>query len=348
MQFLLTIIFFILQYTFHLYSKSELNTLILLLAFSIFIYSLRINKDFKNFLKFLTCKFKNYLITLTFIIAAALATSLTNDIAIMLIFPFLLLYPLKEKEKFFLGVYLTIFINLISSLTAIGNPQNMFLANKFRLTFFSFLKYSIKPVTIWVITFAILFKIINKILKIDFNKKLNLSNNTIKFNFKNFTLNLVAFILFLAIWQFFNVKIASITLIIFSLLYFIFYKKEKYLWKIDINIFFIFAITFPIVNFLSSILTKFQFLFKNSIFFILTSQIISNVPTTIIASKFIHNFKTIFSLANLSGLGTLVASLANLLAFSFLRKINYPNKIFIFTSLNFLFLIIIFMINRLI
>ena len=77
---------------------------------------------------------------------------------------------------------------------------------------------------------------------------------------------------------------------------------------------------------------------------IITSQFISNVPTTILMSKFSSYVHAIFLGTNIGGLGTVVASLANLLAFKQYRYYfkGKPGKYLLaFSAVNFTLLIII-------
>lgn len=77
---------------------------------------------------------------------------------------------------------------------------------------------------------------------------------------------------------------------------------------------------------------------------ILTSQIISNVPAAILLSGFSADFSALLTGVNLGGLGTLIASLASLIAFKFFAK-QYPDQkgafMKVFTIWNVLFLIVL-------
>ena len=77
---------------------------------------------------------------------------------------------------------------------------------------------------------------------------------------------------------------------------------------------------------------------------ILTSQIISNVPATILLSGFSSDYSALLTGVNLGGLGTLIASLASLISFKFFVK-EYPDKkvafLKVFTIWNLLFLLVL-------
>jgi len=77
----------------------------------------------------------------------------------------------------------------------------------------------------------------------------------------------------------------------------------------------------------------------------LLSQIISNIPTTIFLSRFSSNWKILAFAVNIGGIGTVIASFANLIA---LRFIDHPHKVLLFSKYAFLFLPISFVATALV
>ena len=77
---------------------------------------------------------------------------------------------------------------------------------------------------------------------------------------------------------------------------------------------------------------------------ILASQIISNVPAAILLSGFTQDYATLLTAVNLGGLGTLIASLASLIAFKFYGS-AYPERkgafLKVFTLFNIGFLLVL-------
>ena len=55
------------------------------------------------------------------------------------------------------------------------------------------------------------------------------------------------------------------------------------------------------------------------------SQIISNVPATLLLTGFTKNWEMLLIGSNLGGLGTLIASMASLISFKFIAK-EYPDE----------------------
>ena len=78
---------------------------------------------------------------------------------------------------------------------------------------------------------------------------------------------------------------------------------------------------------------------------ILASQVISNVPAAMLLSGFSTNYEAIIVGINIGGLGTLIASMANLISFKILVREYNEFKIryfIVFTVLNVVLLLILF------
>ena len=74
-------------------------------------------------------------------ISAILSMFLTNDIALFIIVPLTLsLQDISDNDYSKMVVFEAIAVNVGSSLTPIGNPQNIFLWNKWGISFFDFIK----------------------------------------------------------------------------------------------------------------------------------------------------------------------------------------------------------------
>ena len=91
----------------------------------------------------------------------------------------------------------------------------------------------------------------------------------------------------------------------------------------------------PISDFLKGIVNN-----NEVIVGIISSQVFSNVPATILLSKFTENAKDLLIGVNLGGLGTLIASMASLISFKFVakEKVNMGKYILTFTIVNIVFL----------
>ena len=74
------------------------------------------------------------------------------------------------------------------------------------------------------------------------------------------------------------------------------------------------------------------------------SQVMSNVPATIMLSGFTNNYKGLILGADIGGLGTLVASLASLISFKLYSSINnsqVKRYLLTFTTVNIVFFVIL-------
>ncbi len=74
----------------------------------------------------------------------------------------------------------------------------------------------------------------------------------------------------------------------------------------------------------------------------LTSQVISNVPSAIVFAPFVTDVKPLLIGVSLGGMGTLIASLANLISWKLYSR-DYPKSIYFryFTIINVVLLVLI-------
>ncbi len=97
------------------------------------------------------------------------------------------------------------------------------------------------------------------------------------------------------------------------------------------------------IPFFTSIFKK--WIIGNEVFWgIVASQVISNVPAAMLLSGFSTNYEAIIVGINIGGLGTLIASMANLISYKILVREHDEFKVrylFVFTLLNFILLIIL-------
>ena len=88
-----------------------------------------------------------------------------------------------------------------------------------------------------------------------------------------------------------------------------------------------------------------QWIVGNEVIFgVISSQVISNVPAAILLSGFSTNYEAIIIGINIGGLGTLIASMANLISYKILVREYDEFKIkylFVFTALNVILLLIL-------
>lgn len=275
------------------------------------------------------------LVYITFIGSMLIA----NDMALLTFLPLgyiVLTSTKKEKYMAFTFIMQNIAANLGGMLTPFGNPQNLYLYTKFNIPTIEFLQIMVIPfiVSIVLITICCLLFVKNEPLQIDDEK--------IKLEPKRTIIYLLLFALSIIIV--FRIIPYVVGLIVIPLFLIIMDKKALKMVDYPLLLTFVFFFIFAgnmaridaIRNVISTLLNK-----NTLIFSTLSCQVISNVPSAILLSKFTTNYKDLLLGVNIGGVGTLIASLASLITFREYHKHN-PNKtiyyILLFSAFNFAFL----------
>lgn len=277
------------------------------------------------------------LIIITFIGSMIIA----NDMALITFLPlgyFALSVSKKERSIPYLFVLQNISANLGGMLTPFGNPQNLYLYSYFHIPTGEFCKIMLPPFLLAVAMLCIccLFVKPEKLeIKDSFNEKMNIKKTV-----------LYTVLFALSILIVFRVVNVLIGLILITAILFVVDKEALYM--VDYALlgtfffFFIFAGNMSRIEsvntLLSSLLQKDTLLFS-----ILSCQVISNVPSAILLSRFTTNYPSLLLGVNIGGTGTLIASLASLITFSE-HRILYPGHskryFWLFTLINVIFLVI--------
>ncbi len=278
------------------------------------------------------------LVYITFIGSMLIA----NDMALITFLPlgyFALSVTKQEKYMAYIFILQNISANLGGMLTPFGNPQNLYIYSYFNIPTAEFMGIMLAPflISVALLTLCCLF------LK---GTRLTITDNyPEKLSIKRTVLYLALFILSLLIV--FRVVHYAIGLVIIPLI--LFFTDRDALKSVDYPLlltfvmFFIFAgnmSKIEAVNTLvSSLLEKSTLLVST-----LSCQIISNVPSAILLSKFTDNYRELLLGVNIGGTGTVIASLASLITFSEYRYLHPGDSkkyILLFTVMNFAFLIIL-------
>ena len=278
------------------------------------------------------------LIVITFLGSMVLA----NDMALLTFLP-LGYTVLKSTDnlKYLAPVFIlqNISANLGGMLTPFGNPQNLYLYSYFNIPTVEFLRIML-PAFLIAITLLVLFCIPVKPIKLSLNEtfpeKLNLRKAILYGLLFAFSIlivfRMVPFVAGLAIIPviLFFVDRDSLKMVDYALLgtFFFFFIFAGNLARLDL-----------VNSILSSLLEK-----DTLIVSILSCQVISNVPSAILLSRFTTEYPALLLGVNIGGTGTLIASLASLITFSEF-KILYPHEtkkyLLIFTALNITFLAVL-------
>lgn len=237
----------------------------------------------------------------------------TNDVALITFVPLSIVVAKKSDINVLKIVILqTLAANLGSSFTPMGNPQNLFIYSFYNLDPSDFFKITAPLVILSVLFLSVI------ILK---SKKINLDLHLEDVEIKNkkdvIFFSILFAIILLSVFHIVDYKLAfSITLLTVLIL------NKKLLTQIDYSLlitfigFFIFigniSTMDSIRSFMMGILNSPQSTFITSI---LSSQVISNVPATMLLSGFTNNFKELLLGVNIGGMGTLIASLASVISY---------------------------------
>ena len=174
----------------------------------------------------------------------------------------------------------------------------------------------------------------------------NVENIEIKDKNKIFLVVALFFLVILSVFKIIDYKITFILTIIFV----VFLDKSLFK-KVDYSLLLTFVAFFIFIGNISS-MEEVKFFMENlfnsskSTYFysILSSQIISNVPATMLISNFTNYSKELLLGVNIGGMGTLIASLASLISYKlYVKEIKDENNNYIkvFTLYNLLGLIVI-------
>jgi Na+/H+ antiporter NhaD/arsenite permease-like protein len=275
----------------------------------------------------------------------------TNDVALITFVPLSILTFKKAKIDPMKTIILqTLAANIGSSLTPMGNPQNLFLFTYYNLSGAQFFSITVPFVVIGMLW---LFLLNNRISK----EKLKLSLKTINIEDKKRT-SIYLIIFAIVIFSVFGVIDYKYTFLVVVVCVMF---MDKYLIKeVDYFLLATFICFFIFIGNVSNIKSIQVYLHSflqipNMPYFssIIFSQVISNVPCSILVSGFTKNWREVLLGVNIGGLGTLIASLASLISYKifineneeeknklYLKKFNIYNfvSLFLFTIINYLYI----------
>jgi len=270
------------------------------------------------------------------------AMLITNDVALITFVPITLIIARKAAfNPMKLVIMQTLGANIGSSLTPMGNPQNLFLLSFYNINGIEFFKTTI----LFVVLGALWLLLLNYRTTA---RELNFSFDLEDVKEKNYIIKIILYILLFIfiILSVFNIVsyyaafIATVILVSIS--------DRELLLKIDYFLLVTFICFFVIIGNLShiAVITDYMSSVLSSssrvyIFSILFSQFISNVPCSILLAGFTKSWKELLLGVNIGGMGTLVASLASVISYKFYIK-EYRDKTYLikFHKYNFISLII--------
>ncbi len=272
---------------------------------------------------------------------------ITNDVALITFVPFtLLVFRMirKQNRVLTLVVLETIAANLGSMATPIGNPQNLYIFSATKLSFSQFAA-AVFPYSAMALVLLIAALLLQRNEPLE---HITLSGRTPeKLRCLLPEMAPLLFLLLLCLLVVF--RLAPYAPVWFCVTLAILIINRKLFFSVDYFLlltflcFFIFIGNMKRIPLFSELLTS---LVQGHELWagILTSQLISNVPATLLLSGFTENAALLLTAVNLGGLGTLIASLASLIAFQAFAA-EFPERkkrfLLVFSFWNLIFLLLL-------
>ena len=244
-----------------------------------------------------------------------LSMLVTNDVALIVVIPLTLALDINRKD--ILVIFEALAANAGSALTPFGNPQNLFIYWFYELHPAVF----VRAIVPFSLLFLILLVIASSVLKTkSSSQQLPIKK---KINKSSFIYGILLIVVLLSVLRVVPVS-AGILVVIYALL---FNRKTLLVdYALLLSFFFFFGFAENIKILLTAEMRHAGHVFLLSA---LASQIMSNVPATLLFAKFTANWKALLWGTNSGGFGSLFGSLANLIAYKLYIthvKTNNPAK----------------------
>ena len=270
------------------------------------------------------------------------AMLVTNDVALITFVPLtLLIYSnIKDNKSLILTIVLeSAAANLGSMMTPVGNPQNLFLYDKYGLTATTFVK-TMLPVGALGLAAVLLLTLFLPKDKCEAPKRSEAKLPVIKAAVYTgvFVLCIAAVFRLVPDWVCLIAAIAAALICDVKLL-----LKIDYILLATFVCFFVFvgniARIDAVSEFFSGILTD-----RELIVSALLSQVISNVPAAVMLAEFTDNGTQLLLGVDIGGFGTIIASMASLIAFQIYRgseRAQTGKYMGVFTLVNVMLLVLL-------
>lgn len=335
----------------------DVKVLCLLFAFMTVVAGLRYCGVFDKCAKFL-CKLTSSVRTLGIALVFMcfiFSMFITNDVALLTFVPFTIMLLAKcaqLKYSIYIVVLQTIAANLGSMLTPMGNPQNLFLYSKMGISAIDFCKILLPYTIVSAAALAVccLFIPNKKLFEDDnarelfFKRTSEAENKSGLKTFRTIVYSTLFIVCILSV-----LKIIPAWILVLAVGIIILAIQAKILLKVD----YILLLTFVCFFIFSGNIQNIEFV-KNQLqaavagreFLcgILASQVISNVPATLLLYPFAVDAKELLIGVDLGGLGTLIASLASLISYKLYANTEGAEGgkfIKVFTLMNLIFIAVL-------
>ncbi len=272
--------------------------------------------------------------------------AVTNDVALLTFIPLTLIaMGGADRKSLILTIVLeTAAANLGSMLTPVGNPQNLFIYNSYKLTAGVFIK-TMAPAGIASLLILVLLTLLlpkDKCSGTE-HEEHALEAAPLAGYSVLFIVCLLTVFGYIPDWVCLIAAVATALIFNRSLL-----KKVDYPLLATFVCFFVFvgniARIGAVSDFFSGIMKGRELLVSAAL-----SQVISNVPAAVMLSGFTGSGTQLLLGVNIGGLGTIIASLASLISFQFYRKTEGADSVkymAVFSAVNFGMLILLLLLQR--
>lgn len=250
---------------------------------------------------------------------------ITNDVALITFVPFAIeLFGKAEDRKLLIKVTVlqTIAANLGSMVTPMGNPQNIYLYSVSGMSILDFMRIILPYALIsLILLFAVIMLMKNgNTEKLERNKDNLLPKNKLIMYVVLFIICVLTVIRILP--ELVMLAIVGVTVLIFD---------RKAFKGVDYSLLLTFVCFFVFVGCIGDIPSFGKWLSgiivgRETFVTVILSQIISNVPTTILLSEFTDNYNKLIVGSNLGGLGTIIASMASLISYKYYAEFDNSSK----------------------
>ena len=338
----------------------DLNTLACLFALLAVIRALRNAGFFETVAHAVVRRFKTLRGLGCALVGVTLVCSMfaTNDMALLMLLPLstvTLASTGNERALPFTFVMQAIAANLGGMILPFGNPQNIFLNSRFDIAFPDFLTTMALPFAVSVILIALCCLAGFKVAPLSSSGAPDAAaSERAPLPRAKTALYLVLFALSLGMVFRVVPFVAGVVIVAVALLF----ADRRALAHVDWGLLATFALFFvfsgnmariPEVQGFFSMLLGQSTLVTSA----LASQVISNVPAAILLAPFVDGYQSLLIGVNIGGAGTLIASLASLIAFNHFRAIKRGMKrpgiqalstkryLALFSALNFAFLAVL-------
>ncbi len=252
------------------------------------------------------------------LLAFLLSMVITNDVTLLVLVPLTLSlqkHVAKDIKKII--IFEAMAVNAGSALTPIGNPQNLYLWHLWDIGFLNFVAYLL-PISLLMLLLLLIF------LFFTFPKKcmgkMEASGNLEKDMIMVVISILLLIIFVISIDMGFELYIIPLVFIIYLI-----YGRQVYR-HVDWPLLLLFILLFLDFNALGHIPFIEEFLSSRNlsgvstfIYASLFSQFMSNVPAAVLLGNFTKDMKSLVYGVSVGGNGTIIASLANLIALRYVK-----------------------------